>query len=100
MLLRRVRRPRGDLVREVLRTSFTMVKALGKSVRQRDLLPLPVPWSWAPFGEFLWQNVDEQRHRSSHRVRRRRRELHGVWVLVLVGDLCLKFSVRWRQSPP
>ena len=42
----------GDLVREVLRTSFTLVKASSKSVRQRDLLPLPVPWNWAPFTEF------------------------------------------------
>ena len=57
--------PLGDLVREVLLSSFTMVKASGKSVRQRDLLPLPVPWSWAPFAEFLWQTVDEHRHRSS-----------------------------------
>ena len=70
--------PFGDLVREVLRTSFTLVKASSKSVRQRDLLPLPVPWNWAPFAEFLKQSVDERSHRSSHRVRRRRRELHGV----------------------
>ena len=66
--------PLGDLVREVL----TTVEASGNSVRQRDLLPLPVPWSWAPFAEFLWHAVDERRHRSSHRERRRRRELH-VW---------------------
>ena len=45
--------PLGDWVREVLRTSFTTVEASGNSVRQRDLLPLPVPWSWAPFAEFF-----------------------------------------------
>ena len=83
--------PLGGLVREVLRTSFTMVKASGKSVRQRDLLPLPVPWSWAPFAEFLWQTVDEQRHRSSHRVRRRRRELHGVGCWSLLAICVLNF---------
>ena len=43
--------PLGDLVREVLRTSFTLVEASSKSVRQRDLVPLPVPWNWAPFAE-------------------------------------------------
>ena len=43
--------PLGDLVREVLCTSFTIVKASGNFVRQRDLLPLPVPCSWAPFAE-------------------------------------------------
>ena len=48
--------PLGDMVREVLRTSFTNVEASGNSVRQRDLLPLPVPWSWAPFADFLWQS--------------------------------------------
>ena len=65
---------------------FTTVEASGNSVRQRDLLPLPVPRSWAPFAEFLWQAVDERRHRSSHRERRRRRELHGVgcWSLLVI----------------
>ena len=62
--------PLEDLVQEVLRTSFTLVKASGKSVQQRDLLPLPGPWNGAPFAEFLKQSVDERRHRSSHRVRR------------------------------
>ena len=62
----------------MLRTSFTTVEASGNSVRQRDILPVPVPWSWAPFAEFLWQAVDERRHRSSHQERRRRREL-PVW---------------------
>ena len=83
--------PLGDLVREVLRTSFTLVKASGKSVRQRDLLPLPVPWNWAPFTEFLKQSVDERRHRSSHRVRRRRRELHGVGCWSLLAICVLNF---------
>ena len=79
--------PLGDLVREVLQTSFTTVKASGNFVRQRDLLPLPVPWSWAPFADFLWQAVDERRHRSSHRERRRRRALHGVgcWSLLVIS---------------
>ena len=81
----------GDLVREVLRTSFTLVKASNKSVRQRDLLPLPVPWNWAPFAEFLKQSVDEQRHRSSHRERRRRRELHGVGCCSLLAICVLNF---------
>ena len=79
------------LVREVLRTSFTTVEASGNSVRQRDLLPLPVPCSWAPFAEFLWQAVDEQRHRSSHRERRRRRELHGVGCRSLLAICVLNF---------
>ena len=83
--------PLGDLVREVLRTSFTLVQASGKFVRQRDLLPLPVPWSWAPFAEFLMQSVDERRHHSSHRVRRRRRELHGVGCWSLLAICVLNF---------
>ena len=83
--------PLRDLVREVLRTSFTTVEASGNSVRQRDLLPLPVPWSWAPFAEFLWQAVDERRHRSSHRERRRRRELHGVVCWSLLAICVLNF---------
>ena len=91
--------PLGDLVREMLRTSFTTVEASGSSVRQRDLLPLPVPWSWAPFAEFLWQAVDERRHRSSHQERHRRHDLHGVGCWSLFGDLCPKFSVRWRRPP-
>ena len=78
--------PLGDLVREVLRTSFKLVKASSKSVRQRDLLPLPVHWNWALFAEFLKQSPDERRHRSSHRVRRLRRELHGVgcWSMLTI----------------
>ena len=83
--------PLGDLVREVLRTSFTTVEASGNSVRQRYLLPLPVPWSWAPFAEFLWQAVDERRHRSSHQERRRRRELHGVGCCSLLAICVLNF---------
>ena len=51
--------PLGDLVREVLRTSFTHIEVSSKSVRQRDLLPLLVSWNWAPFPEFLKQSVDE-----------------------------------------
>ena len=68
--------PLGYLVREVLRTSFTLVEASSKSVRQRDLVPLPVPL----------QSVDERRHRNSHRVRRLRRELRGVgcWSLLAI----------------
>ena len=81
----------GDLAREVLRTSFTLVKASNKSARQRDFLPLPVPWNWAPFAEFLKQSVDEQRHRSSHRERRRRRELHGVGCWSLLAICVLNF---------
>ena len=83
--------PLGDLVREVLRTSFTIVKASGNFVRQRDLLPLHVPWSWAPFAEALWHAVDERRHRSSHWDRRRRRELHGVGCWSLLAICVLKF---------
>ena len=83
--------PLGDLVREVLRTSFTTIEASGNSVRQRDLLPPPVPWSWAPFAKFLWQAVDERRHRSSHRERRRRRELHGVGYWSLLAICVLNF---------
>ena len=59
-------------------------------------LQAPVPWSWAPFAEFMWQAVDERRHRSSHRERRRRRELHG-------GGLCVT-RVGWSdgllKTPP
>ena len=78
--------PLGDLVREVLRTSFTFVEASSKSVRQRDLLPLPIPRNWAPFAGFLGQFVGERRHRNSHRLRRLRRELHGVgcWSLLTI----------------
>ena len=83
--------PLGDLVREVLRTSFTLVEASSKSVRQRDLLPLPLPWNWAQFAEFLKQSVDERRHRSSHRVRRLRRELHGVGCWSLLAICVLDF---------
>ena len=61
MLLRRKRRPS-----EIWFGRFTTVIASGNFVRQRDLLPLPVPWSWAPFAEFFWQTVDKWRHRSSH----------------------------------
>ena len=89
--------PLGDLVREVLRTSFTFVKASSKSVRQRDLLPLPVPWSWAQFAEFLRQSVDERRHRSSHRVRRRRRELHGLGCWSLLAICVLKFLNHFHE---
>ena len=79
--------PLSDLVREVLRTSFTLVKASSKSVRQRDLLPLPVPWNWAPFAEFLKQSVDERRHRSSHRV----------WRLPRVSCTVLGAGPCWRS---
>ena len=89
--------PIGDLVREVLRTSFTIVKASGNFMRQRDLLPLPVPWSWAPFAEFLWHAVDERRHRSSHWEQRRRRELHGVGCWSLLAICVLNFSVLWPR---
>ena len=64
--------PLGDFVRETLQTSFTTSKSAASAVRQRNLLPLPVPWRWVPFAEFLLQAIDGQRHRNSHRERRRR----------------------------
>ena len=56
--------PLGDLSREVLRTFFTTVNTLESPERQRDLLPLPHPWSWAPFAEVLLHAVDKRHPRN------------------------------------
>ena len=92
--------PLGDLFREMLRTSFTLVEASSKSVRQRDLLPLPVPWNWAPFAEFLKQSVDERRHRNSHRLRRLRRELHGAGCWSLLTNHLRESRICRRKPRP
>ena len=78
--------PLGDLTREVLRTSFTTVNTLESPVRQRDLLPLPFPWSWAPFAEVLLHAVDERHPRGLRSEDRRRHDLHGVgcWSLLTI----------------
>ena len=83
--------PFGDLVREVLRTSITTIEASGNSVRQRDLLPLPVPWCWAPFAQFLWQAVTSGGIAAAIGERHQRRELHGVGCWSLLATCVLNF---------
>ena len=83
--------PLGDLTREVLRTSFTTVNTLESPVRQRDLLPLPIPWSWAPFAEVLLHAVGERHPRGLRSEDRGRHVLHGVgcWSLLTI---CISIS--------
>ena len=78
--------PLGDLTREVVRTSFTAINTLESPVRQRDLLPLPIPWSWGPFAEVLLHAVDEQNPRGLRSEDRRRHVMHcvGCWSLLTI----------------
>ena len=61
----------GLAARGLLRTAF---EAPSRGRRQRDLLPLPVPWEWPPFAEVVLHAVDSCRSRRGHhsRVRRQR----------------------------
>ena len=78
----------GLAERGLLRTAF---EAPSRGRRQRDLLPLPVPWEWPPFAEVVLHAVDSCRSRRGHhsRVRRQRDRATGIWSLLCI--ICVNF---------